>query len=565
VTITAWIYPNNNEAGHVYGGIGYLGLVICSSQVAEGGLGLGYSGSTDASGNYTLGCVWNGNLWDSGLAAPPGQWSFVALVVTPTSITMNVMNTSNVLSATTSGANGIVAFNAPTLIGDNSTDNGNGNWVFDGYIDDVAVFPSALSQNQVMGLFAAATGVSLPTISTQPVPQMLYAGRTATFSVAATTANPPLTYQWRKNGNPLTDSGNISGSTSATLTISNLVANNSGNYDVVVTGSGDSGSAYSRVASLTVLPLPTEPYAAAVLAANPLAFYQFNDPGDPATNASAFDYVGGFVGTYGTAVQNGLYGIAGPTSANGFPGFAATNTAAEFFNGQGASQVTVPSWNLTTNTVTITAWIYPTDNEASGYRGVVMCTSLRYGLGLGYSGSTDASGNYTLGYGVDGTSFWNSGIAAPPGQWSMVALVVAPTSTTMYVMNTNGVLSATTSGANAAAPFTAPTLIGQNNANNGGGGAWGFDGYIDDVAVFASALSPSQVAGLFLVAETGSITPPPVTLQVQRSGTNVQLIWSEGILLQATNVTGPWTVNDATSPYTVTPTALRMLYRVLVQ
>jgi hypothetical protein len=173
-----------------------------------------------------------------------------------------------------------------------------------------------------------------PALTTQPVPQMLYAGRTATFTVTATTANPPLTYQWQKNGANLTDVGNVSGSTNATLTISSITATDAANYDVVVTGAGNSGSTNSSIVSLTVLALPTEPYAAAVLAANPLAFYQFNDPGDPSTNAYAFDYVGGFVGTYGNAVLNGFDDVVGPTSANGFPGFAATNTAAEFFNGK---------------------------------------------------------------------------------------------------------------------------------------------------------------------------------------------------------------------------------------
>jgi hypothetical protein len=131
-------------------------------------------------------------------------------------------------------------------------------------------------------------------------------------------------------------------------------------------------------------------------------------------------------------------------------------------------------------------------------------------------------------------------------------------------MNASNVLSATTSVANGIVAFNAPTLIGDNSTDNGNGN-WVFDGYIDDVAVFPSALSPSQVAGLFLVAKTGSITPPPVTLQIQPSGTNLQLSWSQGILLQATNVTGPWTINNATSPYTVAPTASRMFYRVLVQ
>ena len=49
-------------------------------------------------------------------------------------------------------------------------------------------------------------------------------------------------------------------------------------------------------------------------------------------------------------------------------------------------------------------------------------------------------------------------------------------------------------------------------------------------------------------------------------GTNLLLSWSQGFLLQATNVTGPWTTNlTATPPFTVIPTAQRMFYRVQVE
>lgn len=57
-----------------------------------------------------------------------------------------------------------------------------------------------------------------------------------------------------------------------------------------------------------------------------------------------------------------------------------------------------------------------------------------------------------------------------------------------------------------------------------------------------------------------------VTLGVQTiSGGQLQLQWSNGILLQATNLLGPWVTNVATSPYALTPTAPRMFYRIRVQ
>jgi hypothetical protein len=57
----------------------------------------------------------------------------------------------------------------------------------------------------------------------------------------------------------------------------------------------------------------------------------------------------------------------------------------------------------------------------------------------------------------------------------------------------------------------------------------------------------------------------PVTLSITNSGSNLQLNWTLGTLLEANEVTGPWTANGATSPYLVTPTEDKKFYRVLVR
>jgi hypothetical protein len=61
--------------------------------------------------------------------------------------------------------------------------------------------------------------------------------------------------------------------------------------------------------------------------------------------------------------------------------------------------------------------------------------------------------------------------------------------------------------------------------------------------------------------------PEPINITFSRSGSSLQLTWPYGTLLQATNVTGPWTVNGNALPpsYTVTPTGPQMFYRVQVQ
>jgi len=58
---------------------------------------------------------------------------------------------------------------------------------------------------------------------------------------------------------------------------------------------------------------------------------------------------------------------------------------------------------------------------------------------------------------------------------------------------------------------------------------------------------------------------PPVTINIEKTGGNLLLRWPLGILLQATNVNGPWATNNATSPYTIQPNNPQMFYRVQVQ
>ena len=57
---------------------------------------------------------------------------------------------------------------------------------------------------------------------------------------------------------------------------------------------------------------------------------------------------------------------------------------------------------------------------------------------------------------------------------------------------------------------------------------------------------------------------PPVTLRMAKSGPNLQLNWSSGILLQANDLAGPWATNT-TSPQLVMPVEGKMFFRVQVQ
>ena len=91
-----------------------------------------------------------------------------------------------------------------------------------------------------------------PVITAQPSPLVVTKcqGEAASFSVTAT--GPSLTYQWRKDGQPIT--GNAS-ATTATLNLTGTTPTDSGSYDVVITACAVSVT--SDAVALTVYPTPT--------------------------------------------------------------------------------------------------------------------------------------------------------------------------------------------------------------------------------------------------------------------------------------------------------------------
>ena len=128
-------------------------------------------------------------------------------------------------------------------------------WGYDGYGQtDV---PSGLSN-----VVAIASGLEFsmalqndgsPFITGQPASQVVSSNTTVQFTVTALGA-PALNYQWQKNGANLTDGGNVSGSGTASLTLSNVQTADTASYTVVVTNAINSIT--SSPATLTVIGPP---------------------------------------------------------------------------------------------------------------------------------------------------------------------------------------------------------------------------------------------------------------------------------------------------------------------
>ncbi|EEF57829.1 LamG-like jellyroll fold domain-containing protein [Pedosphaera parvula] len=491
----------------------------------------------------------------------PGVWYLIAGVGSGTNVSVILLSTNGgggfqVVQASTSGTTTNYGSSADSFrIGGGGildTPGVNGNF-FTGIIDEVAVFDRALSVGELSDLFGAAfTGGDLPPgISSQTGSLTLYAGRTATFSVNA--VGTSLQYHWRKNGVPLADSGNLSGSLTGTLTITNVSAANIASYDVVITNSV--GSITSSVVTLGVITPAAGGYEAAVIAANPLAYYRLNETNDPSSGTVVgHDYWGGHNGVYGVGALNGFNGILGPVPP--IFTFETNNTGIAVSANTVSSHVTAPFGSLSTNTVTMTMWIQPT-GTFDVFAGLLVNRNSGIGGGFGYTGGQLG---YTWNNDSGATWGFRSGLVPPLNQWSFVALVVEPTQATLYMINPDGVQSATNVLAHTSDVFGNNWRIGTDDLNNDNSGARDFTGLIDEVAVFNYAMTPAQIKGLYSAGG-----PPSVTLNIQSSGANVVLTWAQGTLLQATSVAGPWTTNNATSPYTTSPAGAQKFYRVIVK
>jgi hypothetical protein len=229
------------------------------------------------------------------------------------------------------------------------------------------------------------------------------------------------------------------------------------------------------------------------------------------------------------------------------------------------SYMTASVGSLEASNLTYAMWIDPSTN-VENWAGLLMDRG-GAGEGFGFGGDVSASGMSDLAYTWNQNSTWSFStfLYPPTNQWSLVAMVIEPTQGTVYLINSNGIQSAVNQIAHDTEEFGVTWHLG-NDAADGGSTAVGdnrtFPGVISSVSVYLSALSDEQISALYLA---GVKSVPQVTLYAAPAGgANLTLTWSFGILLQSTNLAGPWTTNTATSPYTVSETGSQMFFKVLV-
>jgi len=154
--------------------------------------------------------------------------------------------TNGVAAGSESDSTAISAPNAPLTIGAAE------GFYFDGQLDEVSIYDSALSSDEVAAIYQAGssgkcTTPAAPSIATQPANQTVILGATAAFAVTAA-GTPPFAYQWSFDGT------NIADATNAALTLSDVQLAQAGAYAVQV--SNLAGTTNSAAAALTVVTLP---------------------------------------------------------------------------------------------------------------------------------------------------------------------------------------------------------------------------------------------------------------------------------------------------------------------
>lgn len=362
-------------------------------------------------------------------------------------------------------------------------------------------------------LMAATLNGPQPLILTQPEPGTNWVGLNQHFSMSAV-GWPALGYQWWREANgvyaPLADGGQFSGSTTATLTISNLVFANATNYYVVVTNAY--GSVTSSVASLSVLPP-----------------------------------IGTMLGTVVTNIDS----------------LTVVDLTAE-------GTLDWADWGL--------ADLYDFNSKAVGGVPIGLISTWSFYGTVGYGPTLDNFSDQL--YGLS----WTDGTPTPAAtttgsgtaNYVYVGALNAGFQITVPADTTNKVLKLYYMGwacrtrlMAALSDNSAPTFIDDSVDDPAGNIAYGVATILFAAAsagqtLFVTVYDVADYMGgnVGITAATLQKSIPPPTLQVTRSGSQLQLSWPYGTLLQATNVAGPWTINTNTSTHTITPTEPQMYYRV---
>ncbi len=522
----------------------------------DGGFGLNFESGANGDAEYW---IWHGSVsaWQQGVGTDAAvvplldQWTHLALVYDGTNVTLYRNGNQGAQGAKTAlPARSSVAFpgySGSIQIGAMPNMGGDRNW--NGMLDDFAVFRGALTEAEVRtimaGDFSAYIGGGRPRIVVHPQDLTVNQGLDATFSVVAT-SDGAAGYQWRFHGT------NLPGATKSSLTLTNVQDSQAGTYTVVV--SNTAGPTSSRDAVLTVLvPLPPRL----------VGLWRFDEgSGDQARDSSGLTNHGVIIGENGNT----------PTWVSSRPGFG---TALQFQNnGVDHAYVDIPASDslrigLASNDAwTITVWAKELSDGAGNYVATYGRFLAQDG-GLGMEWDSGASGDSQFYVWHNSLTAWHQGFGTAAtvvpqlDQWIHLALVYDGRSLTLYRNGNQGPQGAKTSlPLSASLSFTGYAGAIQIGSQLNMDGTRNWNGLLDDVAIFAGALSESHLRTVMSGDYSSFLNLAPL-LSVGRNGNRVVVSWGLGTLQSTTNAAGGWQdESGAVSPLIIIPADARRFYRV---
>jgi hypothetical protein len=456
----------------------------------------------------------------------------------------------------------------------------------------------------------AALSIGEPTITNQPASRTNLLNTSAAFGVGAGGAGA-LSYQWNRNGNPLSDSGQIAGASTATLTLAAVQPADAGSFSVIV--SNFCGTVTSQVATLTVRVPPsitTQPananvplggtagFSVSVTGDPPLHYqWQFNGAnlaGAAASSLNLFPIQSSNAGYYQVVVTN-TWGAATSTPAllallvtnadgslavppNGQNWWPAENNAHDELGGNDGTAQSGVSYTVgkcgqafafdgTTNAlIAVGAPEMPPPWSASFWvksqvapgAGGALLGDTNFVLKLSQAGSDD-----TVGLTQVNVADYSFGYVVPSNTWTHLVFVGTLTNTSLYV---NGVFQGSTTQS-CALPRTYlggwVTPSGRTVDN--------LLGALDEIALFNRVLSPEEISALSTAGAAGMWRIP--TFHFSPTADRAALVWTlQGLSGKSFTVYGSsnlstWqTLFTLPGPYgfiqfTDTPAAAQRFYR----
>jgi hypothetical protein len=339
---------------------------------------------------------------------------------------------------------------------------------------------------------------------------------------------PPLSYQWRLNGQ------GIPGATNTSYAISNV---NSvalgGNYDLVVTNLY--GTATSRVSTVTVDRITQTP-------SNGIAIHDSN-PSNP-------QHDGVNMGSTWLASSSD-----GTITRTGVEDFVAADT-------NGISVQDNAAFDGPTGTITLWMRSAGTDqsNPDQSFGASLFCRATGTSTDDFMLIQSDGGSLYFLAPEF-GNGYYSSG-GVSDNNWHFVALTFDQSASGGAAIYIDGALDSTNANSGSWTwPVGNPLEIGYTTDSY----FRDYNGLLDDVRYYSTILSASQIAAIH---SSGALENTSA-LQLQFNfttapGLGITLTWleSSAVLQSAPTVSGPWTdVPGATSPQVIFPTATQQYFR----